>query len=79
MLVHTWESQKPLLHDIQGKVVYDLDPVMTVVKMQTFCEVSQYRVSLGVGSVHRLHVGCSTFFEVWRTRKQRLEYARIMD
>ncbi|KAG1792849.1 hypothetical protein EV424DRAFT_1453512 [Suillus variegatus] len=40
MLVHTWESQKPLLHGIQDKVVYDLDPVITVVKMQTLCEVS---------------------------------------
>ncbi|KAG2116997.1 uncharacterized protein F5147DRAFT_670650 [Suillus discolor] len=41
MLVHTWESQKLLLHDIQDKVVYDLDPVRTVVKMQAFCEVSR--------------------------------------
>ncbi|KAG1786897.1 uncharacterized protein HD556DRAFT_1412060 [Suillus plorans] len=35
------ELQKPLLYDIQDKVVYDLDPVITVVKMQIFCEVSR--------------------------------------
>ncbi|KAG0692620.1 hypothetical protein DFH29DRAFT_882222 [Suillus ampliporus] len=37
MLSHRWESKEPLLHHIQGKFVYDLDPVGTMVKLQTFC------------------------------------------
>ncbi|KAG0701114.1 hypothetical protein DFH29DRAFT_876116 [Suillus ampliporus] len=30
MLSHRWETKEPLLHDIQDKVVFDLDPVGTV-------------------------------------------------
>ncbi|KAG0694928.1 hypothetical protein DFH29DRAFT_297522 [Suillus ampliporus] len=41
MLSHRWESEEPLLHDIQGKVVYDLDPVGTMVKLQTFCKLAR--------------------------------------
>ncbi|KAG1813650.1 uncharacterized protein BJ212DRAFT_1301027 [Suillus subaureus] len=41
MLSHRWESTEPLLHDIQDKVVYDLDPVGTVVKLQMFCKVAR--------------------------------------
>jgi hypothetical protein len=37
MLSHRWESKEPLLHDIQDKDVYTLNPVGTVVKLQTFC------------------------------------------
>ncbi|KAG1743655.1 uncharacterized protein EDB91DRAFT_1200564, partial [Suillus paluster] len=40
MLSHKWESQEPRLHDIQDKIVYDLDPVGTVVKLQTFCKIT---------------------------------------
>ncbi|KAG2087804.1 WD40-repeat-containing domain protein [Suillus discolor] len=40
MLSHRWETKEPLLHDIQDKVIYDLDPVGTVVKLQKFCQVA---------------------------------------
>jgi hypothetical protein len=38
MLSHRWESKEPLLHDIQDKAIYDLDPVGTMVKLQAFCK-----------------------------------------
>ncbi|KAG0702983.1 hypothetical protein DFH29DRAFT_470207 [Suillus ampliporus] len=41
MLSHRWENKEPLLHDIQDKVIYNLDPVGTVVKLQKFCEVAR--------------------------------------
>ncbi|KAG1819745.1 uncharacterized protein BJ212DRAFT_1298171 [Suillus subaureus] len=41
MLSHWWERKEPLLHDIQGKIIYDLDPVRTIVKLQQFCEVAR--------------------------------------
>ncbi|KAG0704041.1 hypothetical protein DFH29DRAFT_997923 [Suillus ampliporus] len=41
MLSHRWGSKEPLLHDIQDKVVYDLDPVGAVVKLQNFCKVAR--------------------------------------
>ncbi|KAG2151687.1 uncharacterized protein EDB93DRAFT_270055 [Suillus bovinus] len=40
MLSHRWERKEPLLHDIQDKVIYDLDPVGTIVKLQKFCKVA---------------------------------------
>ncbi|KAG2346437.1 hypothetical protein BDR05DRAFT_945992 [Suillus weaverae] len=41
MLSHRWEQNEPLLHDIQDKVVYDLNPVGTTVKLQTFCKTAR--------------------------------------
>ncbi|KAG0704113.1 hypothetical protein DFH29DRAFT_1068275 [Suillus ampliporus] len=41
MLSHRWESKEPRLHDIQDKVVYHLDPVGTVVKLQKFCKLAR--------------------------------------
>lgn len=41
MLSHRWENEEPLLHDIADKVVYDLDPVGTMVKLQTFCKITR--------------------------------------
>jgi len=41
MLSHRWESGELLLHDIQDKVVYDLNPVGTVGKVQMFCKVAR--------------------------------------
>ncbi|KAG2753706.1 hypothetical protein P692DRAFT_20828671 [Suillus brevipes Sb2] len=41
MLSHRWEQKEPLLHDIQDKVVYDLSPVGTMVKLQTFCKTAR--------------------------------------
>ncbi|KAG0698908.1 hypothetical protein DFH29DRAFT_1002449 [Suillus ampliporus] len=41
MLSHRWEAKEPLLHDVQDKVVYDLDPVGTMVKLQTFCKLAR--------------------------------------
>jgi hypothetical protein len=37
MLSHRWEGKEPLLCDIQGKVVYYLDPVGGIPKLQSFC------------------------------------------
>ncbi|KAG1796640.1 heterokaryon incompatibility protein-domain-containing protein [Suillus plorans] len=41
MLSHRWERKEPLLHDIQDKVIYDLDPVGTMVELQKFCKVAR--------------------------------------
>ncbi|KAG2335876.1 hypothetical protein BDR05DRAFT_971340 [Suillus weaverae] len=41
MLSHRWEGKEPLLHDIQGKVVYDLDPVGGIAKLQSFCATAR--------------------------------------
>ncbi|KAG0698731.1 hypothetical protein DFH29DRAFT_1071033 [Suillus ampliporus] len=41
MLSHRWETKEPLLHDIQDRVVYDLDPIGTMVKLQMFCEIAR--------------------------------------
>jgi hypothetical protein len=41
MLSHRWEGTEPLLHDIQGKVVYDLDPVGSISKLQSFCRTAR--------------------------------------
>jgi hypothetical protein len=41
MLSHRWERKELGLHDIQDKVIYDLGPVGTVVKLQKFCEVAR--------------------------------------
>jgi hypothetical protein len=40
MLSHRWERKEPLLRDIQGKVVYDLDPVGGIPKLQSFCRTA---------------------------------------
>jgi len=40
MLSHRWEGKEPLLRDIQGKVVYDLDPVGGIPKLQSFCRTA---------------------------------------
>ncbi|KAG2151516.1 hypothetical protein DEU56DRAFT_908357 [Suillus clintonianus] len=40
MLSHRWESKELLLHEIKDKVVYDLDPVGTTVKLQMFCKIA---------------------------------------
>jgi hypothetical protein len=41
MLSHRWESKELRLHDIQDNGVYTLDPVGTVVKLQTFCKTAR--------------------------------------
>lgn len=41
MLSHRWERKEPLLRDIQDKVMYELDPVGTIVKLQKFCKVAR--------------------------------------
>ncbi|KAG2142854.1 heterokaryon incompatibility protein-domain-containing protein [Suillus bovinus] len=41
MLSHRWEGKEPLLQDIQGKVVYQLDPVGTITKLQSFCKTAR--------------------------------------
>ncbi|KAG1821948.1 WD40-repeat-containing domain protein [Suillus subaureus] len=39
--VAKWERKEPLLYDIQGKDIYELDPVGTVAKLQKFCGVAR--------------------------------------
>ncbi|KAG2338322.1 hypothetical protein BDR05DRAFT_705055 [Suillus weaverae] len=41
MLSHRWEGKEPLLQDIQGKIVYELDPVGGVKKLQSFCKTAR--------------------------------------
>jgi len=41
MLSHRWQRKEPLLHDIQDKNVYDLDPVDGFVKLQSFCNAAR--------------------------------------
>jgi tetratricopeptide (TPR) repeat protein len=41
MLSHRWEVREPSLHDIQDKVVYDLEPIGGIVKLQSFCKTAR--------------------------------------
>ncbi|KAG1878612.1 hypothetical protein C8R48DRAFT_768170 [Suillus tomentosus] len=41
MLSHRWEGKEPLLQDIQDKVIYKLDPVGGIKKLQSFCETAR--------------------------------------
>jgi hypothetical protein len=41
MLSHRWEGKEPLLRDIQDKVVYDLDSVGGIPKLQSFCKTAR--------------------------------------
>jgi hypothetical protein len=41
MLSHRWEGKEPLLHDVQDKVVYELEPSDGVHKLQSFCQVAR--------------------------------------
>jgi hypothetical protein len=43
MLSHRWESKEMLLPDIKDKIVYNLDPVGTTVKLQMFCKIARSR------------------------------------
>ncbi|KAG2152802.1 hypothetical protein DEU56DRAFT_977193 [Suillus clintonianus] len=41
MLSHRWEGKEPLLQDIKDKVVYKLNPVNGIVKLQSFCKTAR--------------------------------------
>ncbi|KAG0703994.1 hypothetical protein DFH29DRAFT_1078588 [Suillus ampliporus] len=41
MLSHRWEGREPLLHNIQGKVVYKLKAAGGLMKLQNFCKVAR--------------------------------------
>ncbi|KAG0699367.1 hypothetical protein DFH29DRAFT_1081318 [Suillus ampliporus] len=41
LLSHRWEETESLLHDIQDKVVYELDALGSNVKLQSFCKVAR--------------------------------------
>ncbi|KAG0706815.1 hypothetical protein DFH29DRAFT_1066710 [Suillus ampliporus] len=41
MLSHRWQGNEPLLRDIQDRNVYGLNPVGSVVKLQSFCKVAR--------------------------------------
>jgi len=58
ILSHMSRGKEPLLHDIKDKVVYELNPVDGIVKLQLFCKKAKYAqtASAGVpGSVRRHH------------------------
>ncbi|KAI5992845.1 hypothetical protein EDC04DRAFT_1289384 [Pisolithus marmoratus] len=40
MLSHRWESGEPLLRDVEGKCIYDLDDTLGLVKLQSFCNLA---------------------------------------
>ncbi|KAG2356066.1 hypothetical protein BDR07DRAFT_1492391 [Suillus spraguei] len=41
LLSHRWEETEALLHDIKDKVVYELDGVGGIAKLQSFCKVAR--------------------------------------
>ncbi|KAG0709236.1 hypothetical protein DFH29DRAFT_1074959 [Suillus ampliporus] len=41
MLSHRWDGKEPLLHEIQGKVVYKLKAAGSTVKLQSFCKLAR--------------------------------------
>ncbi|KAG0701973.1 hypothetical protein DFH29DRAFT_1079776 [Suillus ampliporus] len=41
MLSHRWEGKERLLHDIQDQVMYDLDAIGGIVKLQSFCKIAR--------------------------------------
>jgi hypothetical protein len=41
MLSHRWEENESLLHHIQGKDIYKLDPVGGIMKLQSFCKTAR--------------------------------------
>ncbi|KAG1738890.1 uncharacterized protein EDB91DRAFT_1249063 [Suillus paluster] len=41
LLSHRWEETELLLHNIQDKVVYELNPVGGIVKLQSFCRTAR--------------------------------------
>jgi hypothetical protein len=41
MLSHRWSGKEPLLQDVQDNVVYELDPVGGIAKLQAFCETAR--------------------------------------
>ncbi|KAG1786332.1 uncharacterized protein HD556DRAFT_1485669 [Suillus plorans] len=40
-VVSMWEVTEPSLHNIQNKVVYDLDPIGGIAKLQSFCRTAR--------------------------------------
>lgn len=52
LLLHRWESKKPLLHDTRDKNVYTLEPVGATAKLQMHKECLDYAKELG-DSTHR--------------------------
>ncbi|KAG1731764.1 hypothetical protein EDB19DRAFT_1317616 [Suillus lakei] len=49
MLSHRWDKEEPTLHDIQGKVLYELRGVSGIEKLQMFCKKTRgMGVSLGM-------------------------------
>ncbi|KAG2125112.1 hypothetical protein DEU56DRAFT_916715 [Suillus clintonianus] len=41
MLSHRWGDKEPLLHDIRGKVVYELKADGGITKLQSFCKIAR--------------------------------------
>ncbi|KAG2339567.1 hypothetical protein BDR05DRAFT_916950 [Suillus weaverae] len=41
LLSHRWEETEALLHDIQDKIVYELNGIGGIVKLQSFCKIAR--------------------------------------
>ncbi|KIK40844.1 hypothetical protein CY34DRAFT_86510 [Suillus luteus UH-Slu-Lm8-n1] len=41
MLSHRWGEKEPLLHDISGKIVFELEAAGGIAKLQSFCEIAR--------------------------------------
>ncbi|KAG2356380.1 hypothetical protein BDR07DRAFT_1380857 [Suillus spraguei] len=41
MLSHRWEGKEPLLQNIQGNFVYELNSISGIVKLRKFCEIAR--------------------------------------
>jgi tetratricopeptide (TPR) repeat protein len=41
MLSHRWEGKEPLLQDVQDKIVYKMNSLGGIVKLQKFCEIAR--------------------------------------
>jgi hypothetical protein len=41
LLSHRWEEMEALLHDIQGKAVYELNGLAGITKLQSFCKIAR--------------------------------------
>jgi tetratricopeptide (TPR) repeat protein len=41
LLSHRWEEMEALLHDIQGKIVYELNKIGGIAKLQSFCKIAR--------------------------------------
>ncbi|KIM54562.1 hypothetical protein SCLCIDRAFT_1152533 [Scleroderma citrinum Foug A] len=47
-LSHRWGNAEPLLHHIQGNLIYDMDPTDGLLKLRLLCHCFRPRIHVGV-------------------------------